>query len=292
METGIIVKGIGGFYYVSTSKGIIECRARGNFRKKNMSPAVGDKVDISIISDGKGTVDHIHPRKNIFIRPPVSNIDEMFIVCSVANPMPDTTFIDKMLIICHSLNVKTSICFNKCDLLGEDIDDIIRIYKDIGYDVYFTSTVDGIGIDTVRGLMNNRITAFAGFSGVGKSSLLNAVMENDIMETGDVSERLKRGRHTTRHVELISNGDGYIVDTPGFSMLDFSDEITKDNLKDYFPEFSQHECNCRFRGCNHIASKDVCAVSNAVEEGRISLSRYNNYTMFYKQLSERKEWKK
>ena len=290
MISGIIIKGIGGFYYVDVGNEIIECKARGHFRNKKMSPCVGDYVDIEIEKDGKGSVCAIHPRKNSFIRPPVSNIDAMIVVASVMNPVPDLAFIDKMIIIAQMNNVNVEICFNKNDLGADCVDKLVKLYQDVGYKAYSTSTISNTGIELVKDSLDGRITAFSGFSGVGKSSLLNAVLDNNIMETGEVSERLKRGKHTTRHVELIPYKGGYIVDTPGFSMLDFPAEMKKDMLKDYFPEFSEHMENCRFRDCNHLASSSVCAVCEAVEKGEIPKSRYENYKNFYSVLGQRKEW--
>lgn len=292
MNTGTIVKGIGGFYYVDTGEEIVECKARGHFRNKNMSPCVGDKVDITITGEGKGSLDTIHQRSNVFIRPPVANIDAMIIVASVQNPAPDLAFIDKMLIIAQNSNVDVKICFNKFDLDNGSVNELVQMYRNAGYTAFTTSTVEDIGIDLIRKSLAGRITAFSGFSGVGKSSLLNAVLKQQVMQTGDVSERLKRGKHTTRHVELISYNNGYIVDTPGFSMLDFPKEITKDELKDYFPEFLNYESQCRFRGCNHMGNTKVCAVCDAVQKGEISETRFNNYKSFYDILSQRKEWQK
>ncbi|MBO5007528.1 MAG: ribosome small subunit-dependent GTPase A [Clostridia bacterium] len=292
MNTGTIVKGIGGFYYVDTGEEIVECKARGHFRNKNMSPCVGDKVDITITGEGKGSLDTIHQRSNVFIRPPVANIDAMIIVASVQNPAPDLAFIDKMLIIAQNSNVDVKICFNKFDLDNGSVNELVQMYRNAGYTAFTTSTVEDIGIDLIRKSLSGRITAFSGFSGVGKSSLLNAVLKQQVMQTGDVSERLKRGKHTTRHVELISYNNGYIVDTPGFSMLDFPKEITKDELKDYFPEFLNYESQCRFRGCNHMGNTKVCAVCDAVQKGEISETRFNNYKSFYDILSQRKEWQK
>lgn len=292
MVKGIIVKGIGGFYYVDIGDEIIECKARGHFRNKKMSPCVGDHVLIDIDSDKKGSINEIFERVNSFIRPPVSNIDELIIVSAASNPAPDTVFIDKMLVIANHAKVDVKLCFNKADIDDGVIDDIAHLYVSIGCDVHITSAREGKGIDGIRKLMKDKIVAFSGFSGVGKSSLLNAITDNEVMQTGEVSERLKRGKHTTRHVELIKFNDGYIVDTPGFSMLDFPEDITKDMLKDYFPEFEEYSQYCKFRDCNHVATSNVCAVCGAVEEGNIPLSRYNNYKSFYDVLSRRKEWKK
>ena len=292
METGIIVKGIGGFYYVDVGDKIIECKARGHFRNKKLAPCVGDKVDISVDDGEKGTIDVIHPRLNCFIRPPVSNIDELIIVVSAKNPSPDLTFVDKMLIIAHLSNVKTKICFNKIDLDDGEIQKLVELYNNIGYIAFSTSATNNTGIDVIRDTLSDKTVAFSGFSGVGKSSLLNEIVQDDIMETGSVSERLKRGKHTTRHVELIKFRNGYIVDTPGFSMLDFPSYVTKDNLRDAFPEFASYEPSCKFSDCNHLGNSKVCAVCNCAENGEISPVRYSNYKKFYEQLSLRKEWEK
>ncbi len=290
MIKGTILKGIGGFYYIDTEDGVIECKARGRFRNKKLSPCVGDRVEISEAAEGKGSIDKIYERKNCFIRPPVSNIDALIIVASVQNPSPDLTFIDKMIIIAEKNGVDVKICFNKFDLDDGSVNELVQLYRNAGYFAFTTSTVENIGIDIVRTMLKDKITAFAGFSGVGKSSLLNAVIGNEHMETGDVSSRLRRGKHTTRHVELVEYGGGYVVDTPGFSMLDIPNDITKDTLKDYFSEFDDYESDCKFRGCHHIADKNVCAVCRAVDEGKIAASRYENYKNFYKMIASRKEW--
>ena len=288
MHKGIIVKGIGGFYYVDIGTDIVECKAQGHFRNKNLSPCVGDKVGILIDDFGKGSICEIFDRTNIFIRPPVANIDSMIIVAALKNPMPDLTFIDKMLIIAKAKNVKVTICFNKSDLDEELAEELTKIYADSDCKVICTSTTLEIGIDEIKNSLTGNTTVFCGFSGVGKSSLLNCVAGINAMQTGEISERLKRGKHTTRHVELIKYNGGYIVDTPGFSMLDFPSDVSKDNLYEYFPEFSGYISDCKFRDCNHVAASGVCAA----ERGEIPLSRYENYKEFYKTLSQRKEWKK
>lgn len=290
MIKGTILKGIGGFYYVNTPDGTVECKARGRFRNKKLSPCVGDRVELELSEVGKGSINKILERKNCFVRPPVSNIDAMIVVASVQNPPPDLMFIDKMIILAEKNGVDVKICFNKFDLDDGSVNDLVQLYRNAGYFAFTTSTVENIGIDIIRVMLKDKITAFAGFSGVGKSSLLNAVLNNEHMETGEVSSRLKRGRHTTRHVELVEYGGGYIVDTPGFSMLDIPQDITRDTLKNYFSEFEEYEPYCKFRGCNHIADKKVCAVCEAAENGGIAMSRYENYKTFYKALAARKEW--
>ena len=290
MQKGIILKGIGGFYYVSVNNDIIECRARGKFRNKNESPSVGDKVEITVTDEGKGSIDKIYDRKNHFIRPPVSNIDSMIVVSSVKNPAPDLVFIDKMLIIAAMNNVDVTLCFNKFDLDDGSVNELVQLYRNAGYMAVTTSTVENVGIDVIRTMLKDKITAFTGFSGVGKSSLLNSVLNNEVMQTGEVSLKLKRGKHTTRHVELIEYGGGYVVDTPGFSMLELPSEITADNLRQYFPEFADYEPDCKFRGCNHTGNSKVCAVCEAVEAGKIAASRYENYKYFLKNVTSRKEW--
>ena len=292
MILGTIVKGIGGFYYIDTEDGIVECKARGHFRSKKMSPCVGDKVYISINADGTGNIDKIIPRINCFIRPPVANIEELIVVASVQNPEPDLNFIDKMLCIAHNSDVSVKICFNKSDLDDGGVENLVQMYRSAGYETFVTSTTDGVGIDAIRKLISGKISAFSGFSGVGKSSLLNAVTNKEHMETGEVSERLRRGKHTTRHVELIKFNGGYIVDTPGFSNLEFPQEFSKESLKECFPEFEKYEAQCKFRDCNHTGNSSVCAVCRATEYNEIALSRYENYKNFYSTLSQRKEWKK
>ena len=292
MKNGIIVKGIGGFYYVDVGDDIVECKAQGHFRNKKLSPCVGDKVGINIDSTGKGSICEIFDRTNIFIRPPVANIDSMIIVVALKDPVPDLAFVDKMLVIAKAKKVKVTICFNKSDLDEELAKKLLKIYENSECRVISTSTVLEQGIDDIKSSLTGNTTAFCGFSGVGKSSLLNCVTGIEAMQTGEISERLKRGKHTTRHVELIKYNGGYIVDTPGFSMLDFPLDVSKDNLDEYFPEFSEYISECKFRDCNHVAASNVCAVCAAAERGEIPMSRYENYKEFYKVLAQRKDWKK
>lgn len=288
-----ILKGIGGFYYVKCddSDDIIECKARGKFRNLSVKPYVGDDVDIELSLDesGKGSILNIHDRKNCFIRPPVANIDRLVIVCSCHNPEPDYGFVDKMLVICASKNVDAIICLNKTDLATEaEIMEFSKVYEKIGVPVITTSNIDEVGIDKLKEKIYGKITAFSGFSGVGKSTLLNNILGTKSLQTGEVSKKIGRGRHTTRHVELMEFGDGYLVDTPGFGSLEILD-IDADDLKQYFPEFEQFECNCRFPNCMHLGTK-FCGVYDAVCSGKIPESRFENYKSFYKLLKDKKEW--
>jgi len=291
-KRGKILKGIGGFYYVETDSGLIECRARGLFRNKSVLPYVGDNVEIEISDDGTGYVVSIEKRKNFFIRPPISNVDLLVIVVAMANPSPDLMFLDKMLICAKSLDVETVICFNKCDLTSaQECMDYAKIYTDLGYKTFVTSTFSGEGVEEVKSNIKGKVVSVCGFSGVGKSSMLNAVLGSDTLAVGEVSKKLSRGKHTTREVSLIKYRDGsYLADTPGFSSLDLPKEITKDNLKDHFVEFSQFSENCKFSDCVHTNNK-YCGVCDAVSKNLISQSRYNNYINLYELLKDKKEWK-
>lgn len=290
MAEGKILKGIGGFYYVRTEAGTVECKARGKFRNKSLSPCVGDNVSVTLADFKSGSIDKIYDRKNCFVRPPVANIDIMVIVSSVQNPSPDLVFIDKMLVLAEKSGVEVMVVFNKSDLDDGSVNELVRLYRDAGYRAITVSTVENVGIDIVRSAISGKTGVFAGFSGVGKSSLLNAVMNERVMETGEISMRLKRGRHTTRHVELVEYGGGYVVDTPGFSMLSLPDNIGADELRDFFPDFAPYSDGCRFRGCNHMGNSSVCAVCEAAEKGQIAKSRFENYKSFFDIISKRKEW--
>lgn len=284
---GRIIKGIGGFYYVKTADTLVECRARGVFRNQAQTPMVGDYVVIDAAADGTGMVCELKTRKNAFIRPPVSNVDIMVLVAAAKNPKPDLTFLDKMTVIAEYQQVEFVVCFNKTDLV-DSIAELADIYRSIGYRVIEASAIQHTGIDQLKGLLYGKTTAFAGFSGVGKSSLLSAISGKEL-ETGAVSKKLSRGRHTTRQVELLEyDHNTYLVDTPGFSMLELPD-IKKEELQYYFREFEPYLDQCQFRGCSHTVEKG-CAVLAALSAGNISKSRHDSYVFFYNTLSERKEW--
>lgn len=283
--TGIIVKGIGGFYYVKCEDGIVyECKARGVFRKQNIKPVIGDKVEIELLK-GKGNIVKIGERRTVLVRPPVSNVDNIMIVVSAKNPDPDFGLIDKMLITAEFKGIKPIICINKTDL--DDGKNILSVYEKTDYPIIFVSTYEDKGIDELKEFLKGKVTAFAGLSGVGKSSILNKLI-NFNAETGDISDKIKRGRHTTRHVELFElDGGGYVFDTPGFSSFEM-ENINAGELYTLFPEMREVK-GCRFKGCAHINEPD-CVVKDLVKSGKIPLKRYEDYKEIYEILKLRKEW--
>lgn len=286
---GTIIKGIGGFYYVDTEEGLIECRARGKFRKNEVLPTVGDKVWVEVMENGLGSVSVIEERKNCLVRPAVSNIDTLMIVSAINNPMPDTALIDKMLVIAESKGIKGALCINKSDLDSQgNTEKLAKAYENAGYRVFITSVEKGEGIEELRLSLKNKTTAFAGLSGVGKSSILTLITGKDL-ETGDTS-RIERGKHTTRHVELIKIDEGYVFDTPGFSQLEV-DSVKASELQSFFPEMEGCAALCRFRGCSHTAEPD-CAVKNALLEGKIAQTRYDSYVKMYEKLKLIKDWER
>lgn len=286
---GIIIKGIGGFYYVKTADNTeYECKARGVFRKEGITPMIGDRVEIDLIGNGKASITKIFERSSSLIRPPVANIDSMILVVASTSPEPNIFLIDKMLVNSEISGIRPIICINKSDLTKRE--DIENIYKTAGYTVITASAENEVGIDELMSLINGKVTAFAGLSGVGKSSLLSLITSRTI-ETGAVSEKISRGRHTTRHVELFELPEGgFVLDTPGFSSLEI-EGIDAEDLWRYFPEMSNTEGLCRFRGCSHINEPD-CAVKAMLETGELAQSRYESYIEIYNKLSTIKKWQK
>ncbi len=291
MLEGKIIKGIGGFYYVKTDDGVYSCRARGKFRKDSLTPMVGDIVNIEVTDTEKleGYVVDIHPRKNELFRPLVSNIDLLLVTFAVESPEPSFVLIDKLIVTAESRGIPVAVCINKCDLDEEKAQKYTEEYQLCGYPVILCSAETGKNVDALRELLQGKTTALAGNSGVGKSSLLNAIGESFNLKTGNVSDKIQRGKHTTRHTELfpLSFG-GYVLDTPGFGSYEI-EKISYRDLASLFPEIEAHEGGCRFVGCSHIKEPD-CSVKAALAEGKIGASRYNSYTELYEQLKQIKEW--
>ena len=327
---GKIIKGIAGFYYIyAENDEIYECKAKGIFRKDKQKPLVGDNVEIEVLDEQEkeGSVTAILPRKNSLIRPAVANVDQAFVIFAMESPKPNFMLLDRFLIMMEKENVPAVICFNKKDLAKqEELEFLYETYKSCGYDVIFSSTFNGEGLDEIREILKGKTTVVAGPSGVGKSSITNALQENvqmetgEIskklkrgkhttrhsqvipvghdtyliqeevsMETGEISKKLKRGRHTTRHAQLLTVGEHtYLMDTPGFSSLYLTD-IEEQELKAYFPEFRRYEEQCRFQGCRHIHEPD-CGVKAALAEHEISQLRYEDYLGLYNELKEKRRF--
>lgn len=287
---GKIIKGIAGFYYVHVeNNGIYECKAKGVFRNKSIKPLVGDNVLIDVIDKAqkKGNITKILERENELIRPAVANVDQAMLIFAVKQPDPNLNLLDRFLVMMEFQNIETIICFNKIDIGDEEfIEGLKHIYNNAGYKVMFASATETEGVEAVKKELQNKSTVFAGPSGVGKSSMLNALTKDYTMETGAVSEKIGRGRHTTRHSEIFNIDENtYVFDTPGFSSL-FVPGMTKERLEDCFPEFMQYTDKCRFVGCAHISEPD-CAVKDALENSDISESRYENYKLMYEELKSK-----
>ncbi|HCX62984.1 ribosome small subunit-dependent GTPase A [Sedimentibacter sp.] len=294
MIEGVIIKGVGGNYYVDTESGLIECRARGLFRLKNIKPLVGDYVLIRLTEEDEayGYIEEIKDRKNEMLRPPVANVEQLLIFFAVTNPEPSFLLLDKLLIAAETNNLKPIICFNKSDFADEKLKkEYENIFVNTGYKIIFTSMYDENSINELRNILKDKLSVFSGPSGVGKSSLMNAVQPDFKLETGEISEKLKRGKHTTRHAEIykLSFG-GYVVDTPGFSSFELSG-VGEFELKEYYPEIKKYDFGCRFMDCLHKKEPN-CVIKEAVEEGNISKIRYNNYVKLLDEIKKNKKNRK
>lgn len=290
---GKIIKGIAGFYYVYAEDGqVYECKAKGIFRKDNQKPLVGDNVEISILDEKEkeGSVTAILPRRNSLIRPAVANVDQAFVIFAMENPKPNYMLLDRFLIMMEQQGIPAVVCFNKKDLgTEEELDFLYRTYTQCGYRVILSSALNGEGISEIHEILRGKTTVVAGPSGVGKSSLTNSLQEEIRMETGEISKKLKRGKHTTRHSQVIPVGeDTFLVDTPGFSSLYLTD-MEEQELKNYFPEFREYEEECRFQGCRHI-HEPGCAVREALEADKISRLRYEDYLALHQELKEKRRY--
>ncbi len=290
MLTGRIIKAVAGFYYVDVAgEGVYQCRAKGAFRKKGSSPLVGDVVDVSLTrtQDVEGNVEKIHPRTSVLHRPTVANVDQALVVFALKDPDPSRILLDRILISLAKEDLPAVICFNKSDITEDAIaEELTGIYEGCGYRVIVTSALKGEGVDEVRDLLKGRLTTVCGPSGAGKSSLINGLQAGVVMETGAVSEKIGRGKQTTRHIQLVAVDEkSYIIDTPGFGTIEPPEMVARE-LEAFFPEMAEAIGRCRFRGCAHMDEPD-CEVKRLVGEGKIAASRYGSYRTLYGELAER-----
>ena len=289
LRTGRIIRSISGFYDVQTPKGMVTCRARGILRRGNQSPLTGDMVEITV-ERGKGMVEKILPRKNCFVRPAVANMDALVVFAANVNPVTEPFLIDRVAAIAGDQEVQVYLCVNKCDL--DPAQDLVKIYTHAGFPMIRASAETGEGVEELRELIRGKLVAFTGNSGVGKSSILNRLCPELALPTGEVSEKLGRGRHTTRHVELYDLGeDTFVADTPGFSSFDTDqmDVILKENLQYAFPDFGKYIGKCQFHDCSH-RREPGCAVRTALEAGEIEPTRYDSYLRLYEKAAQIKQW--
>ncbi len=286
---GIIIKGIGGFYYVEAADGIYECKARGIFRKSGLKPLAGDRVSISINDKAENTIEKIYDRKNSLERPPVANVDKLFIVSSVCEPKPVLLIIDRLTALAAVKNIEPIVVFTKNDL--DDPSEYISIYQKAGIKAFSVSCVNGEGVDSIKEELKGCVSAFCGNTGVGKSSLLNAIDPALALKTGEISDKLGRGRHTTRHSEMIKVEGGYVADTPGFSSFDTEENeiILKEDLPYAFKEFVDYLGECKFSSCLHMKDKG-CRILQAVNDGEIPASRHESYCSMMEEAKNIKEW--
>jgi ribosome biogenesis GTPase len=289
---GKIIKGIAGFYYVYSDGQVYECKAKGSFRNRKVKPLVGDNVSITVLDEEKkvGNIEELLPRTSELIRPAVANVDQALVVFAVASPEPNFNLLDRFLIMMEKQRVPTIICFNKLDLVEDAVFlKYCSIYEKSGYSVISASTFEEHGMDTLLDVLRGKTTTLAGPSGVGKSSIMNMLNPDAHMDIGDISQKIERGKHTTRHSEIIPIEENtYLLDTPGFSSIYFYD-MEPEDLKLYYREFDEYEPVCRFGGCNHIGERD-CGVKSAVNQGEISSLRYENYKSFFQELKDQKKY--
>lgn len=290
---GKIIRGIAGFYYVHVpGQGVLECKAKGVFRNRGEKPLVGDNVEVELLDREKqtGNVERILPRQNSLIRPAVANVDQAIVIFAISYPKPNLNLLDRFLLMMKTQGIPVGICFNKMDMVQEEeAQEMILQYRDSGVRVYQTSTYQQEGLDVLKEDLLEKTTVLAGPSGTGKSSVINSIFPDAKMETGQISEKIKRGKHTTRHSELFSlGGNTYLMDTPGFTSLSLPD-LDKEELRNYYDEFLPYQEGCRFLGCVHVHEPD-CAVKDALEQGKISKNRYDNYKQFFEELSQKKRY--
>lgn len=290
---GKIIRGIAGFYYVHVPEmGVLECKAKGIFRNRREKPLVGDNVEVELLDreNHTGNVESILPRQNALIRPAVANVDQAIVIFAVSYPKPNLNLLDRFLLMMKTQEIPVGICFNKMDMVREEeVQEMLLQYRDSGVQVYQTSTYRQEGLDTLQEDLIDKTTVLAGPSGTGKSSVINAIFPDAQMATGQISEKIKRGKHTTRHSELFSlGGNTYLMDTPGFTSLSLPC-LEKEELRNYYEEFIPYQDACRFLGCVHVHEPD-CAVKEALNQGKISRNRYDNYKQFYEELSQKKRY--
>lgn len=289
---GRIIKGIAGFYYIQTEEKLYECKAKGIFRKEKTKPLVGDWVEMEILDEENciGNIQKIMRRNNSLIRPAVANVDQALVIFAAVKPEPNLNLLDRFLIHMEQQGIPCKICFNKCDLADEArIKQLEKMYRPAGYELFFVSAKEKKHVDLVKEALRGKITTVAGPSGVGKSSLINCLQEHVCMETGKISEKIERGKHTTRHAQLIEvAADSYIVDTPGFSSLSV-ELFEADQIRNLYPEFGQYENRCRFTGCSHT-HEPSCGVKEAVAQQNISETRYQNYMQIYEECKNKRRY--